>query len=295
MMMKLSPKTKRSLFGFMLVLPALTAFAIFVYRPLIETFILSFHEWNMVGEKTYVGFNNYLELFESSSFRQALLNTFYYGILLIIFVVVVPIFINAGLYNMQEKAQNFYKTTLFTPAIISLGIAAIIWSWIFNPISGLLGAIWKYFGLDPINWLSSTKYALFAMVIIVVWKAFGYNFLLILAGLVSIPDSIVDSARVDGASGFKLWYYIMLPLMAPTILFVLVFTLSMSAEYVFTPIHVLTGGGPMNASTNLMFEIWRQAFKWFRVGTSSAVAVIIFLIFSFLMLLRTLVKRIDSL
>lgn len=293
--MKLSPKTKRSLFGFMLVLPALTAFAIFVYRPLIETFILSFHEWNMVGEKTYVGFNNYLELFESSSFRQALLNTFYYGILLIIFVVVVPIFINAGLYNMQEKAQNFYKTTLFTPAIISLGIAAIIWSWIFNPISGLLGAIWKYFGLDPINWLSSTKYALFAMVIIVVWKAFGYNFLLILAGLVSIPDSIVDSARVDGASGFKLWYYIMLPLMAPTILFVLVFTLSMSAEYVFTPIHVLTGGGPMNASTNLMFEIWRQAFKWFRVGTSSAVAVIIFLIFSFLMLLRTLVKRIDSL
>lgn len=292
--MKISPKTKRSIFGFLLTLPVLIPFAIFVYRPLIETFILSFHEWNMVSEKTYVGFNNYIELFRSSSFRKALINTVYYAFLLIVFIVILPLFVNAGLFNMNQKIKNFYKTTLFTPAIISLGIASIIFSWIFNPISGLLAAVFENIGLTPINWLSSTSYALFAVLIIVVWKSFGYNFLLILAGLTSIPDSLIDAAKVDGATGFKLWYYIIIPLLKPTILFVFVFTLSMSAEYVFTPIHVLTGGGPQNSTTNLMFEIWRQAFRWFRVGSSSAIAIIIFLIFSLLMLLRTLITRNDA-
>lgn len=292
--MKISPKTKRSIFGFLLTLPVLIPFAIFVYRPLIETFILSFHEWNMVSEKTYVGFNNYIELFRSSSFRKALINTVYYAFLLIVFIVILPLFVNAGLFNMNQKIKNFYKTTLFTPAIISLGIASIIFSWIFNPISGLLAAVFGNLGLTPINWLSSTSYALFAVLIIVVWKSFGYNFLLILAGLTSISDSLIDAAKVDGATGFKLWYYIIIPLLKPTILFVFVFTLSMSAEYVFTPIHVLTGGGPQNSTTNLMFEIWRQAFRWFRVGSSSAIAIIIFLIFSLLMLLRTLITRNDA-
>ena len=292
--MKLTPKTKRSIFGFLLVLPVLIPFAIFVYRPLIETFILSFHEWNMVGDRTYVGFNNYIELTRSSSFRKALINTLYYALLLLLFIVILPLFVNAGLFNMKQKAKNFYKTTLFTPAIISLGIASIIFSWIFNPISGLMATVSQNIGLTPINWLSSTRYSLFAVVIIVVWKAFGYNFLLILAGLTSISDSLIDAARVDGATGFKLWYYIIIPLLKPTILFVFVFTLSMSAEYVFTPIHVLTGGGPQNATTNLMFEIWRQAFRWFRVGSSSAIAIIVFLIFSLLMLIRTLITRDDA-
>jgi len=293
--MKLSLKAKDSIFGYTLILPTLIAFGVFVYRPLIDTFIISFHEWNMIGSKTHVGLNNYIELLSSKSFQSALINTGYYAILLILFIIVLPTFVVAGIYYISEKTKNFYRVAIFTPAIISLGIASIVWSWFYNPIGGLLGRILESLGYTPVNWLSSSKTALFAIVIVVTWKAFGYSFLLIMAGLTGIPVSVLDAARVDGATGFKLWFHIILPLISPTLLFVFVFTLSMSAEYVFTPIHVLTGGGPQNATTNLMFEIWRQAFQWFRVGTSSAIAIIVFVIFTALMLLKNIIsKRIIS-
>ena len=289
--MKLSLKAKESIFGYILILPTLLTFGVFIYRPLVDTFIISFYEWNMIGSKTYVCLNNYIGLLSSKSFQNALINTGYYAILLILFIIVLPTFAIAGIYYISEKTKSFYRVAIFTPAIISLGIASIVWSWIYNPIGGLVGRILESLGHTPVNWLSSPKTALLAVVIVVTWKAFGYSFLLIMAGLTGIPNSVLDAARVDGATGFKLWFRIILPLISPTLLFVFVFTLSMSAEYVFTPIHVLTGGGPQNATTNLMFEIWRQAFHWFRVGTSSAVAIIVFIIFTVLMLLRNVISK----
>ncbi len=289
--MKLSQKIRKSIFGYILILPTLITFGVFIYRPLLETLFISFHEWNMIGTKTYVGLNNYIELLGSKSFQYAFINTCYYAILLVVFVIILPTFVTAGIYYISEKTKSFYRVTIFTPAIISLGIASIVWSWIYNPIGGLIGRVLEFLGYTPINWLSSPRTALLAVVIVVTWKAFGYNLLLIMAGLTGIPDTVLDAARVDGATSFKLWFYIILPLISPTLLFVFIFTLSMSAEYVFTPIHVLTGGGPQNATTNLMFEIWRQAFQWFRVGTSSAIAIIVFIIFSVLMLLRNAISK----
>ena len=187
---------------------------------------------------------------------------------------------------VHNRVRKMFRVTLFSPTVVSLGIASVMWLWVFNPIGGLLGTIWEELGLAPLNWLSSPKTALVAIVIIVGWKAFGYNMLLLLAGLGGISGEVIDACKVDGADGFGLWLYVILPLLSPTIFFILISTLSMATEYVFTPIHVLTGGGPVNASTNIVFETWRQAFRWFRVGYSSAIAIAVFLIFFVLMIFQ---------
>jgi len=272
-------------------MPAILLFAIFVYRPLINTFILSFYEWNMIGEKVPIGLNNFIELMGNNTFKRALINSVYYALWLICLIIFLPTIITAGISSLPKKFGGFYRIALFTPTVVSLGIGSVMWLWIFNPIGGFLGNIWKYLGYTPINWLSGSRTALIAIVIIVAWKAFGYNLLLLMAGFGNIPKTVMDAARVDGAVGVKLWWYIILPLISPTTLFVLIFTLSMSSEYIFTPIHVLTVGGPRSATTNLVFEVWRQAFRWFRVGTSSALAILVLIIFSALTILVMVISN----
>ena len=266
--------------------------AIFVYRPLLETLRLSFYEWNMVSPtQTYVGWRNYLELLENPGVRRAVVNTGTYALWLGALVLVLPTIAAIALTYMRRWWRRAFRVVLFLPNIISLATAGVIWLWIYNPIGGLLASVWEALGRFPVNWLSNPGTALGAIAVIVAWKAFGYNFLLLTAGLAGVPQEIVEAARVDGAEGWALWRHILLPLLGPTIVFVLSATLVMAAEYVFTPVHMLTEGGPINASTNVVFEIWRQAFRWFRVGYSSAIAVCVFILFLVITTVQLLVSE----
>jgi sn-glycerol 3-phosphate transport system permease protein len=129
----------------------------------------------------------------------------------------------------------------------------------------------------------------------VAWKAFGYNFILFQAGISSVPKELVEASQVDGADGITFWWKMILPLISPTILFIIISTMSMAAEYVYTPIDILTGGGPNNASTNLIYEIYRQSFAYFRVGFASAIAISVFVLFFLLMLFQVyLTKKVFS-
>lgn len=292
MFSRLSLKTRNALIGLLLVSPAVLLFAVFVYRPLIHTGILSFYDWNMVSPtKTFIGWENYVEMLESSTLFKALANTGSYATWLIGLIILLPILATAGMTYIGKRTRKVYRVTLFSPTVVSLGIASVMWLWVFNPIGGLLGTIFTKVGLEPLNWLSAPQTALIAIVIIVGWKAFGYNLLLIVAGLGGISTEIIDACKVDGAEGVKLWIYVVLPLLSPTIFFIFISTLSMSTEYVFTPVHVITGGGPVNATTNIVFEIWRQAFRWFRVGYSSAIAISVFVVFLILMIIQMLLSE----
>lgn len=267
--------------------PALIALGIFVYRPLVETLWLSFFDWNMVRPtRTPVGLDNYAELTTSASFRQAVGNTVRYAAWLIVLILGLPLVVSAGLTYVGARARRLVTGIIFAPMVVSLGISSVLWLWIYNPLNGLLGTLWRDLGLTPISFLSDPATVLGAIAGIVAWKAFGYNTMLMIAGLGTIPREVIEAARVDGAGGGGLWRHIVLPLLGPTIVFVLVATLSMAAEYVFTPIHVLTDGGPVNASTNVVYEIWRQAFRWFRVGYASAIALVVFVLFLALTLLQ---------
>lgn len=278
--------------GYLFILPVVVSLAIFVYRPLLDTLRLSFVDWNMVSpNKTPVGWANYAELLDSSGVARAFSNTLAYVLWLTVLVLVLPTIATVGLTYIRGWWRQLFRVTLFVPNIISLASAGVIWLWIYNPIGGFLGTIWEAFGRFPVNWLSNPATALGAVAVIVAWKAFGYNFLLLTAGLAGIPQEVVEAARVDGAEGFTLWRLILMPLLGPTIVFVLSATLGMAAEYVFTPIHMLTGGGPINATTNIVFEVWRQAFRWFRVGFSSSIAIVVFLLFLAITIIQMLVSE----
>ena len=272
--------TQEALTGFLLVLPALVVLGMFIYRPLADTFMLAFTDWNMVRtERTYVGLANFQEMAGSATIRRALLNTGWYVVWLVALLIIFPLFVSSGFTVIGRRARRFFSGVIFAPMVISLGIASILWLWIYNPISGLSGAVWRELGWAPVSWLSNPSTVLGAIAVIVAWKAFGYNMILFIAGMGTIPREIIDAARVDGADGVRLWRYVVLPLLGPTVVFVLFATMAMATEYVFTPIHVLTGGGPNDASTNIVFEIWRQAFRWFRVGYASAIALAVFALF----------------
>lgn len=273
-------KAGGSLTGFLFVLPALLGFAVFVYRPLIHTLILSFHDWNMVSPtRDFVGFSNYREIFSSQIFYRSLWNTGVYGFWLVILIILFPLCIAIVLNAVPKGSRNFFRLTLFAPTVVSLGIASVIFVWIFNPIGGLLASVFESLGLTPVTWTTSTARAKVPILVSVAWKAFGYNMVLVLAGIGGVPNEVRQAAIIDGAVGLKMWRYIMLPLIAPTLVFIFVLTMSMAAEYVFTPIHVITGGGPQSSTTNVVFEIYRQAFRWFRVGLSSTFSILVFLIF----------------
>lgn len=288
----LSLGTSEAIRGFLFVLPALVLLGIFVYRPLLETVRLSFYDWNMVSPtQTYVGWRNYAELWQSPGVRRAVVNTGTYALWLGALVLVLPTIATIALTYMRSFWRRLFRVVLFLPNIISLATASVIWLWIYNPIGGFLAAVWAALDKFPVNWLSNPRTALGAVAVIVAWKAFGYNFLLLTAGLAGVPQEVVEAARVDGAEGWVLWRHILIPMLGPTIVFVLSATLVMAAEYVFTPVHMLTEGGPINASTNVVFEIWRQAFRWFRVGYSSAIAVCVFLLFLVITTVQMLVSE----
>ena len=277
--------------GVLLVLPALIALGMFIYRPLVDTFFLAFSDWNMVrAERTFIGLANFQEMAGSATIRRAVVNTGWYVVWLVGLLIAFPLFVSAGFTVIGRRARRFFSGVIFAPMVVSLGIASILWLWIYNPISGLSGAIWRELGWRPVSWLSNPSTVLGAIALIVAWKAFGYNMMLFIAGMGTIPRELIDAARVDGADGPRLWRYIVLPLLGPTVVFVLFATLAMATEYVFTPIHVLTGGGPVDASTNIVFEIWRQAFRWFRVGYASAIALTVFAVF----LVITVVQMLGS-
>lgn len=288
----LSLGTWEALRGYLFVLPALVGLGLFVYRPLLSTVRLSFFDWNMVSPTmTPVGWDNYVELIQNPVAHKALVNTAVYALWLAVLVLMLPTVATIGLAYLRGRWRQSLRVALFLPNIISLATASVIWLWIYNPIGGFLATVWDSLGWFPVNWLSNPKTALGAVAVIVAWKAFGYNFLLLTAGLSGIPHEVVEAARVDGADGIALWRYILLPLLGPTMVFVLSATLLMSAEYVFTPVHMLTEGGPVNATTNIVFEIWRQAFRWFRVGYSSAIALVVFILFLVITTVQMLVSE----
>jgi sn-glycerol 3-phosphate transport system permease protein len=277
---RLSLRWREALTGLLLIAPALIGLGVFVYRPLLDTFWLSFQDWNMVRPtRTPVGLANYQELAVSPTIRVALRNTLAYGGWLLGLIIVLPLVVSAGLTYLGGRTRQVFTAVMFTPMVVSLGIAAVLWLWVYNPLSGFSGNLSRALGIAPMNWLSNPATVLGAIAVIVAWKAFGYNMLLFISGFGTISRELIDAARVDGAAGFRLWRFVVLPLLAPTTVFVILSTLAMAAEYVFTPIHVLTGGGPVNASTNIVFEIYRQAFRFFRVGYASSVAIVVFLLF----------------
>jgi sn-glycerol 3-phosphate transport system permease protein len=270
----------RAVTPYLYLLPALVVMATFTYMPLARGFELSFFSWNMVAPvRPFVGVGNYVELLSSPEFWGATVNTALYIAVILLLTFVAPLGVAVLLASIKGVAGRVYQSVIFSPTVISLATAAVIWLWILNPIDGVINVVLKQLGAAGPSWLQDSSTVLLAVAMVTAWKSFGYNLLLFVAGLLSIPKAPVDAALVDGASAWQLLWYVRLPLLSPTMLFVLVTTVVLAAQQVFIPIQILTRGGPSGASTNLVYSIYEYGFQFFRVGIASALAMIVFLLF----------------
>lgn len=269
---------------YLLIAPLLILMAIFIYWPLIYSSYLSFFDWNFVRpDKDYVGWGNYTRLPDDPRFIQSLKGTAIYTVALIPLQVLLPLGLALLLFRTREsRLQGAYRVLLFSPTVIAYSVAAIMWLWIFNPNYGVLNKALSYFGIDAIRWLSDRDTAIWAIIMVATWKTLGFHMLLYLAALEGIPKDYIEAAQLDGASNWQILRSIRFPLMTPTFFFVLVTTVISVNDDVFAAINVLTNGGPFDSTTNIIYYLYQQGFKYFQIGAGSAVSVIVFVVTVFL-------------
>lgn len=255
-------------------MPALIGILIFILIPVAGSFFISLTRWNLISRPEFVGFNNYIDLFKDISFYHVLFNTFFYAFFTTIFGIIIPLVLAIAL-DRKIKGSVFYKSAYFIPYITPMIVVAIVWAWIFDPNNGILNWI---FGLgNNVTWIYDKNLAMISIIIVSIWKNIGYNMVIFLAGLQAIPESLNEAAQIDGAVGIKKFFKVTLPLLSPTIFFVSIMTV-ISSFQVFDLVYLMTGGGPENSTMVLVYWVYKNAFEYFKVGTASAIAYILFVI-----------------
>jgi multiple sugar transport system permease protein/sn-glycerol 3-phosphate transport system permease protein len=270
--------------------------AVFTYWPLLHTIYLSFVQWNMNPDQPmrWVGTANYRGIFNSPLFDAAFRNTLIYIIASIPLKVLLPIPIAIFVWTLGTRGQ-VYRALLFLPTLFSFTVVAVVFLWMLNPIGGHFVQIARLLGGQWPNVLTDPDLAIWTILLISTWKVIGFNTLLYVAGLASINRDYVEAMRLDGASDWRLVRHLLWPLLTPTTLFVLISTVIFAIQQVFTPIDIMTEGGPQNGTTNLFYMVYQYAFRTFNVGFGAAGTVIIFafLLAITLLKMRTLDRHVQ--
>ncbi len=278
---------KKNSITLLFLVPAMSIFTVFIFWPILNSIYLSFFDLNMISKnKKFIFLDNYIEIFKDGTVYKSLGNTFIYILFLIIFNFIFPYIAAYVLAHLITKLKNFYRAMIFFPSIISLVVASLIFLWIFNPMIGPVAKIYSIFGFESPFWLKTNGLVILVITIITAWKIFGYNLLLLLAGVLEVPAELIESAKIDKLSNLQIFIYIVLPMTSSTGLYVLVMTVVYGLQQVFVPINVLTQGGPNNGSTNLVYSIYQYAFTFFQTGRASALAIITTLFFFILITLK---------
>lgn len=262
--------------AYLYLLPILVGLTVFTAGPVLASLGLSFTHYDMGQLPTFTGTRNYDELFRSDLFWQCLWNTCYYVVLYVPASIIASLAL-ALLIEPRVRGIAFFRTVYFLPVVTSIVAAAIIWSWMYNSDVGLLNYLLSFVGISGPKWLDDPHWALPAIAIMSVWKNAGYNMMIFLAGLSSIPKDYHEAARLDGSSAWDRFLHITLPLLSPVTFFVLTVT-TIGAFQVFEQTFVMTNGGPGISTLTLSYYIWQMAFRFFDLGGASALGYILFLL-----------------
>lgn len=267
------------------ILPAFTGTLIFIIIPVFFSFFLSFCDWDLLSPIRFAGLQNYKTLLSSEQFYNILKNTFVFALSVSGISLILPLVL-AAIINSKIRGSEFFKTAYFLPFITPMIVAAIAWEWIFDPNNGLLNYILK----AHINWLYDTHTAMIALIIVSSWKLIGYNMVIFLSGFSSINNNIFEAAKIDGANPLQTFFYVTLPLLSPTVFFVLIITI-ISSFQVFDLIYLMTQGGPLDSTNVLVYWIYKNAFEFFNTGQASAGAYILFLIILLLTVIQWNIRK----
>lgn len=263
--------------GLAYLAPSLILFAAFVFIPLAQSIYLSFFNTRATGAiTTFAGLDHYIELLTSPAFRTGLLATTLFA------AYTVPLGIALGLVlavllNQRLRGINVFRTMMSSTIAISAAVGALIWLLLLNPSLGLLNYILSLVGVRGPEWLIQPAFAIIAVSITTIWLTLGTNIIVLLAGLQGVPEEIYEAARLDGARGLRMFTRITMPMVSPSLFFLLVVD-TIAVLQAFTQIHLLTRGGPVDATRVLVYSIYQDAFQNFQFGYASAQAVILFLL-----------------
>ena len=261
--------------AFLLLLPNLLGFFIFTLFPVVGTLFISFTDWDMAAPPEWIGLENYNTLAEDETFHKVFWNTLYYSAVSVPLGMAVSLCL-AVFLNQKLRFIRFYRAAFFMPVISSFVAVAVIWQWIYNPDYGLLNYFLGWFGIKGVSWLTSSVWAMPAIIITTVWKNLGYNMLIFLAGLQGIPESYYEAAEIDGARWYNKFWNITIPLLSPTTFFVTVTSIIGSFQ-VFDAVYLMTQGGPARATSVLVHYIYQTAFQYLEMGYASAMAYVLFI------------------
>lgn len=268
--------SQRKLVGFLFVLPGLVFFMIFFFYPVINAIYISFTRWNLFTSKQFVGLGNFVELFQDPDFLQSFKVTGYFslGTCLLLWITSLSL---ALLINSNLKFTKLFQIFYFVPSILSLTVVTIVWSYMYRRL-GLINMFLKaVFDISSIPWLSSSKYALLSITIMMVWCWAGYYMIIFLAGLRGIPFTLYEAAKIDGANWWHTLIRITFPLLKPTFLFISIVSV-MACLQAFAPFLLMTSGGPGSSTRVLTLKIYGDAFFRLRMGRAAAESMILFLI-----------------
>lgn len=280
-------KIKENLFALLFILPSLTAFCFFMFWPLIRTVYLSFFDWNMIKPvKKFVGLQNYITLLQDDVTYKVLGNTILYILILLVVNFVLPYIVSFLLSFVIRKGKSFYKTAFFLPSVISLVVGSILYVWILNPVTGPVAMILRFFDMQLPIWSKSEGLVIWILSLITSWKVFGYNFIIVLGGVMGVSQEVIEAAKLDHIPNYKIFMQIVLPMSSSTGVYVLITTIVQGLQYVFTPIKVVTQGGPNYASSNLIYQSYHEAFTLYKTGEASAFSVMTMALFILLLVLE---------
>ena len=279
--------------AYVYILPALIFLGLFTVYPVIDMVVRSFQKWNLVTPPTWVGVKNYDYIFKRKEFKEAIVHTITYAI----FVVGLGLSISTLFAVWLSKStfmNNLTRTVMFMPHVIALISVAMVWAWIMNKNNGLLNMVLGFFGIPPLKWADSADTAMMSIIIVALWKAIGYNTMLIYAAIQNVPQELYEAADLDNANAVKKFIKITLPMISPQ-MFMLLITATTGSFRVFDTVRVMTHGGPGTSTQVLVYYIYEQAFVLNnKVGYAFAAAVVLMLMIGVLTLayFRILSKRV---
>jgi multiple sugar transport system permease protein len=262
--------------------PAVIAIFVFFFIPVIAAFFISFTDFDIyaLGDLStlrFIGFNNYIELFNDTLFWKALKNTFYFVFAAAPLSIAVSLGAAILLNSKLIKFKGIFRLSYFIPVVTTLVAVAIVWRFIYHTRFGLMNYFLSLFGINPVDWLGDPDWAMPAIILMAVWKNFGYNMIIFIAGLQNIPEDLYEAASIEGAGGFQKFKSITLPMLAPTTLFVSIITM-IGFFQLFAEPYVMTQGGPLNSTLSIVQYMYQEGFRWWNMGYSASIAFVLFLI-----------------
>lgn len=270
---------RREWAGYAFLSPALLLFLVFILGPFVAAIVLSFFSWDMLTPASFNGLGNFTEMFSDPLLYKALANTFIFALASVISHVAGGLLLALAVDKVMSRALSYFvRTALFFPFVISWAAVALLWKYVLDPTFGIFTYYFDKIGFTAPGWFTDPAWALPAIIGIDWWHTIGFTFVIMLAGLQTVPRQLVEAAKVDGASARQIFWYVTIPMMSPTIFFASVITF-IGAFQIFDPVQIITPqGGPDDSTVTVVMYLYQKGFESFQVGYASAVSLLVFVV-----------------